>query len=216
MLTVTWAHAMALWTLTQTIPSSATVATPDIVVQAALVSMPEPASVPMPVEAPPEVAPKPAKAAPAARKPTPTTERIIRNEPASEAPVESTVLATAPGEQSAPSGWSTPAAPTEVAAPPPAAPVIELPSSKAAYLDNPSPPYPSMSKRLGEQGTVLLRVMVGIDGKASEVQVKRSSGYERLDHTALKTVQGWTFRPGTRNGTPEPMWYDVPIVFQLG
>ena len=42
--------------------------------------------------------------------------------------------------------------------------VCELPSSDADYLQNPKPPYPSMSKKLNEQGTVIMRVLIGADG----------------------------------------------------
>lgn len=72
-----------------------------------------------------------------------------------------------------------------------------------------------MSKRLREQGTVLLSVRIDETGKATDAQLKRSSGFERLDEVALKTVLGWRYRPGTRNGVPEPMWFDVPIRFEL-
>ncbi|MEO8857862.1 MAG: energy transducer TonB, partial [Burkholderiaceae bacterium] len=88
-------------------------------------------------------------------------------------------------------------------------------SSDAGYLQNPKPLYPPMSKRLQEQGTVLLDVLVGADGSAKKVQLKRSSGFDRLDKAALSTVQQWRFVPGTRAGVPEAMAYDVPITFRL-
>lgn len=94
------------------------------------------------------------------------------------------------------------------------APVM-LPSTNADYLNNPTPPYPRVSKRLGEQGTVLIRVLINTEGRAEKAEVRTSSGYTRLDDTALSTVQAWRFVPGQRNGVPEAMWFNVPIHFVL-
>jgi periplasmic protein TonB len=118
------------------------------------------------------------------------------------------------------------AAATHVSAPPvptagkdtqgtPAAPTIELPSTQANYLNNPPPAYPRLSRRLGEQGKVVLRVLIGPDGKAEQAQIVASSGYDRLDQTALSTVLGWRYVPGKRNGVAEAMWFNVPIQFVL-
>ena len=97
----------------------------------------------------------------------------------------------------------------------PAAPAVELPSTRASYLNNPKPPYPASSKRLGETGTVLLRVLVGADGSAERVALKKSSGFDALDSSALDTVRRWRFVPGKRNGLPVAMEYTVPIAFRL-
>jgi protein TonB len=103
----------------------------------------------------------------------------------------------APPAPNAPTGVVAPpaplppvAAPVAVAAPPapPAPPRIELPSSDADYLQNPRPAYPSQSKRLGEQGKVLVRVLIGTDGTAHKAEIKQSSGFDRLDQAALTTV----------------------------
>lgn len=102
-----------------------------------------------------------------------------------------------------------------VPAAPPAPARVELPSSDAAYLNNPKPAYPALSRRLGEQGKVLVRVLIGVDGKAEQVEIRRSSGYERLDQSALATVRSWRYVPGKRNGIPEAMWFEVPIVYVL-
>ncbi|MGL4230275.1 MAG: energy transducer TonB [Casimicrobium sp.] len=110
-------------------------------------------------------------------------------------------------------------APTSHAPPPPPAPVmqpkIELPSSNADYLNNPAPPYPPQSKRLGEQGRVLLRVYVSDTGTPQHIELKQSSGYSRLDEVALATVMKWKFVAGRRNGVAEAMWVNVPVVFEL-
>lgn len=92
---------------------------------------------------------------------------------------------------------------------------IEPPDSTAGYLDNPAPPYPPVSRRLGEQGLVLLRVWVEADGRPGKVELKRSSGHERLDRAAMQVVQRWRFAPGKRGGWPEAMWAEVPLQFVL-
>jgi protein TonB len=106
------------------------------------------------------------------------------------------------------------AAPTAPPAPP-APPRVELPSSSADYLNNPRPPYPPLSKRLGEQGKVVVRVFIEANGAASKAEIRSSSGYDRLDQTALQTVLKWRYAPGKRNGVAEAMWFNVPISFVL-
>jgi len=98
---------------------------------------------------------------------------------------------------------------------PPAPPRIELPSSDAAYLNNPKPGYPAISKRMGEQGRVVLRVLIGPDGVPQKVEINKSSGFDRLDRQAQESVMRWRFVPGKRNGVPEAMWNLVPINFVL-
>ena len=135
-------------------------------------------------------------------------------------PVATPAPAPAPA---APAGESTPqppaaamAAAVSTAPPgPPAPPRLELPSSDAAYLNNPKPPYPVLSKRLGEQGKVVVRVLIGTDGTAQQAEIRTSSGYDRLDQAALTTVLKWRYVPGKRGGVAEAMWFNVPINFVL-
>lgn len=92
---------------------------------------------------------------------------------------------------------------------------VVLPSTSADYLNNPAPPYPRVSKRLGEQGTAVIRVLINTEGRAEKAEVRTSSGHARLDDTALNTVLAWRFVPGQRNGVAEAMWFNVPIRFVL-
>jgi protein TonB len=93
---------------------------------------------------------------------------------------------------------------------------VVSPSSSAAYLHNPPPDYPPMSRLRHETGTVVVRVLIGVDGRAQAAQIEKTSGYVRLDDAALTTARDrWRYRPGTRGGVPEAMWYDVPIQFVL-
>jgi len=85
----------------------------------------------------------------------------------------------------------------------------------AAYLRNPKPSYPNLSRRLSEQGTVLLRVFVTMSGDATRIELKESSGFQRLDKSALDAVQNWKFMPARRGEQPVAAWVIVPIKFSL-
>lgn len=85
----------------------------------------------------------------------------------------------------------------------------------AAYLKNPAPPYPPLSKRMGEEGKVTLRVLVSNNGLAEKVELEASSGSPRLDSSALKTVRDWKFIPAQRGGQAVQSWVLVPISFKL-
>lgn len=98
----------------------------------------------------------------------------------------------------------------------PAAPATAvLPSSNADYLNNPAPSYPAISRRLGEQGKVVIRVLIGKDGMPQQGDIHQSSGYARLDQAALRAVMGWRYVPGQRDGMAQDMWFNVPINFAL-
>ena len=99
--------------------------------------------------------------------------------------------------------------------PPPPPAKVELPTSKADYLHNPPPDYPRMSKRLGEQGRVVVKVLIGEDGRPQKVELFTSSGFERLDKSAMEAAMRWRYVPGKRGGVAEAMWYQVPIQFTL-
>jgi protein TonB len=104
-----------------------------------------------------------------------------------------------------------------------AAPVPEQPPEvtmnsemlTAIYLRNPKPTYPNLSRRLGEQGTVLLRVYVTVEGNATKVELKSSSGFPRLDRAAHDAVQSWMFVPAKRGEQAVDAWVVVPIKFSL-
>ena len=95
------------------------------------------------------------------------------------------------------------------------APSLIGPSADADYLKNPPPAYPRASRRLGEQGTVIVRVFISTQGLPEKAEVRTSSGFARLDQAALEAVQRWRFVPGRRSGTPEAMWFNIPVRFVL-
>jgi protein TonB len=114
--------------------------------------------------------------------------------------------------------------PQQPPAPPPAAaPIGAVPALVAItaarfdadYLHNPKPVYPHASRRLGEQGKVLLRVYVSAAGLAEKVEVKLGSGFARLDQAAEEAVGRWRFVPARRGEQAIAAWVQVPITFQL-
>jgi protein TonB len=123
--------------------------------------------------------------------------------PAPLAPVEAPApVAAAPAERVAP------------VAPPAPVPIVP-PNFNAAYLNNPAPAYPTLSRRMGEEGRVVLRVHVSEDGMPTQVQLKTSSSHPRLDEAALEAVRRWRFAPARRGDKPVAAWVLVPISFSL-
>ncbi len=218
-------HAVALWALQSGLLRRAAEATLPAVLMAEVIG-PAPALAPAPAPAiaqvPRDAAPAPARPAPLPtdRSPPPVTASPA---PAPLPPMAATPSAAAvapPAEPSAGKGASTSSASPGTAAASAqtgtaAAARVDLPSSDADYLNNPKPPYPPLSRRLGEQGKVVLRVLIGADGTAQKAEIRQSSGFERLDQAALATVLKWRYVPGKRGGVPEAMWFNVPINFVL-
>ena len=144
---------------------------------------------------------------------------VKRLQPPPERPVPPVVLAT---QTAAPAAIEVPIQPepkpaTPVVAeakPAPPAPVTP-PNFNADYLDNPAPVYPTLSRRMGEQGRVMLRVYVDVDGAPSKLEVRSSSGSERLDQSALDAVRRWKFAPAKQGDKAVAAWVVVPISFNL-
>ncbi len=107
---------------------------------------------------------------------------------------------------------AAPAEPKPVA--PPAEPVSQA-RFDADYLRNPAPPYPPLARRMGEEGKVVLRVSVNPLGTADSVEIRTSSGSQRLDESAQKTVRNWKFIPAKRGDVAVQSWVLVPIIFKL-
>jgi protein TonB len=169
-------------------------------VMVSLIAPPAPQPKPQPPELPPR--PKPVvKATPKPPEPAPLTVA-----PA-EAPSPSPIVAPPPPPP------PPPAEPAPVIVAPPL--VVTAPIFDADYLDNPAPHYPIASRRGGEQGRMVLRVLVNPGGSADEVQIRTSSGFVRLDEAARDTVRRWRFVPAKRGDEPVAAWVLIPISFRL-
>lgn len=137
----------------------------------------------------PEIKPEP--------KPEPKPRVIEPEAPAAPEPVV---------QEQTPPAMETPPSPVQLDA---------EPDYRADYLNNPRPPYPLVARRMGYQGKVMLNVEVLAEGRAGEVKLQTSSGYDILDKAALQTVKTWKFSPAKRFGQPVTQWFLVPIKFSL-
>ena len=134
--------------------------------------------------------------------------------PANPAPVIA-AASNAPNPVTAPSAPATPPPPAVENVAPATVVAVTAPLFNAAYLNNPAPSYPPVSKRMREQGQVLLRVLVNTTGRADDVQLRTSSGFPRLDDSARDTVRDWKFVPARRGNEAVAAWVLIPISFRL-
>ena len=165
------------------------------------------------IVASPREAPAEKALPPVVRRPEPRRAQVlITTVPDRPGPADLSADDVRPREQAAPAAVEQ-AAPAAVEQAAPAA--VTQPRFDADYLNNPKPAYPSMSKRLGEEGQVLLRVLVGQEGGAEQIQVLRSSGFARLDEAAQAAVSRWRFIPAKVGNDATTAWVQVPVTFEL-
>jgi len=110
-----------------------------------------------------------------------------------------------------PSSGIAPPAP----APLPAGPVTLASELSVSCPERTAPGYPKFSQRLGEEGTVMLRVELNETGQVAAARVNSSSGYARLDEAALAAVLTWRCTPATRDGAPVRAVAMQPFKFML-
>ena len=197
-------HGVALWALQTGLIRRVVEVLVPVQMLSEFIEPPKPRVIPPPA-LPKVVAPAVVRKA-ESLPPPPMPLAIADPTPAPQAPV---------GVVAVPKALAPITAPVATTPAPVAAPKVELPSSDADYLQNPKPSYPAMSKRLGEQGKVVVRVLIGVDGVVQKAEIRQSSGFERLDQAALMTAQRWRYVPGKRGGVAEAMWFNVPINFVL-
>ncbi|KRG71895.1 energy transducer TonB [Stenotrophomonas chelatiphaga] len=93
----------------------------------------------------------------------------------------------------------------------PAAPAT--PPTEVAAVKTPPPQYPIELACSGVGGTTTLKVVVGVEGKPTDVTQLTSSGNPQLDEQARTAVQGWQFNAASRNGQKIPATIQVPVSF---
>lgn len=206
---VTFAHAglLGLLLLAPNTPEPITPPRPLMVsLIETQVEAPQPQAKPEPKPQPPKPVAKPLPTPVLAAKPTPT-------------PIPQTVAAPlepTPLPEPVPEVLPPPAPVAEAPKPAPSLPPAPTPPHPADYLNNPKPSYPALSKRLGEEGTVRLNILVNPDGSVARLELAKSSGHPRLDRSAMNTVQSsWKFEPARQGGKPVAAWVIVPIQFTL-
>ena len=109
------------------------------------------------------------------------------------------------------------AEPVPAPAPPPPAPpqTVSAGDLSSSMVHAPPPRYPTESRRKREEGTVLLAVLLGTDGRVADIRIARSSGHERLDQAALRAVRQWRWSPTMRGGAAVQIRGTVEIPFVL-
>jgi len=151
-------------------------------------------------------------------KPLPVKPKVRRPQPVEPPPVLTAATdAPAPYAAPPPPPALKPAEPVAqpALAVPKALPPVTPPSFNADYLHNPAPVYPPLARRMGQQGKVMLRVLVNADGTADKVELRMSSGANLLDNAALEAVKRWRFVPARQGSEPVTAWVLVPITFTL-
>ena len=150
-------------------------------------------------------------------KPLPPPPKAVRRPPQVQPQPVLAVASQAPGPSSFAVAPQPPAPPAQpIAAPPaPPAPPATIVAARfdADYLHNPKPVYPTLSRRNGEEGKVLLKVRVSAQGAALDVAISKSSGFGRLDSAAAEAVARWRFVPARRSDEPVESSVIVPITF---
>lgn len=173
-----------------------------------------------PVVQPPAPEPKPVvepKPQPVIKKPTPRPQEkptpVVQNEPSPVA--ESVPQETAPPP---PVAAASPVAakPAEVVEKPqPVEPPKPEVVTSVSYLRKPELMFPAISRRLGEEGTVIIRVLVSEAGEPASMEVRKTSGYPRLDQAGIEAVKKARFIPPKKNNKPMSVYVDLPLTFSL-
>lgn len=154
---------------------------------------------------PPQEQPKPVKAAAV---PSP----IVAPPPLVQSPAPPPIIATSP---TPPPQVTVPAPPSP--APPAPVPVVAHAGDLSSTMIEATPPrYPIESRRKREQGTVVLTVVLALDGTVADLSVSRSSGFDRLDQAALAAVRRWRWSPTRRAGVPVMVkgLVEIPFILQ--
>lgn len=210
-------HALAIWALQSGLLMRAVEMVVPVEVIAQIIEPPKPVIPPPPVvpkEPPPPVKQAVVKPAP----PVPQMQalpQILAVETPTPAP-----SAPAPVQIAAPAPILPPSVPVAAVATPspvavPVATAKVLPSTDADDLYNPNQRYPRMSQTMGEQGTVMVRILIGANGLPLKAELQKTSGFERLDQAALDFVMQSRYKPGTLGGKPTEMWMGREVKYIL-
>lgn len=206
-------HAAALWALQSGLLRKAAEVVVPVELLAQIIEPPRPAPPPPP---PP---PPPAPPKKEVVKPPPRPQAVRETRPMPPPPNAPTGVVEPPPP--APPAPETPPAPPAPPAPPPAPPAPpaqkELTGAQAQWVVKPPLVFPSMSKRLGESGTVVVRIIFDSDGNAKRATVVTSSGYERLDVAGREAALRSRIAINLPAGTPRsPEYaYTAPLAFVL-
>ena len=103
--------------------------------------------------------------------------------------------------------------PSALSAPSLPAPLIVRAQPK--YKQNPAPEYPSLARKRGWQGKVVLEVVILADGSVEQVRLHSGSGFALLDKAAITGVGRWRFSPEMHDGKAVASKVLVPVNYTL-
>ncbi|SFK96624.1 energy transducer TonB [Lysobacter sp. cf310] len=86
-------------------------------------------------------------------------------------------------------------------------------STEPLAVSTPPPAYPMELGCEDIGGTTVLKVVIGVEGKPTDIRIVQTSKTKQLDDAAVAAVRGWTFRAATRAGKPTPVSIQVPVTF---
>ncbi|ARM00247.1 energy transducer TonB [Burkholderia pseudomallei] len=139
--------------------------------------------------------------------------------PVAQAPSQHEIAAPEPAPPAPPAPAApAPATPAASAAPAAGKPTMALSAPKnVTHIDCSivQPDYPLLSRRHGETGTAMVRFVVGLTGRIENLELKKSSGYDRLDQAALDAMHASSCKPYLENGEPIRAAYTQPFNFNL-
>jgi protein TonB len=162
------------------------------------------------------ITPPPPKKREEPKPPPPPKPRPIEKPQPRQIVAETPVIAPADPVAPPPPPRPAPAIEAPPAPPPrPAEPVMLGSELSVACPERTPPRYPHHSRRMGEEGSVVLRVELDEHGNVSTARVATSSGFTRLDEAALAAVRGWRCVPPTHHGRPARAVAVQPFNFVL-
>lgn len=99
--------------------------------------------------------------------------------------------------------------------PTPAPPMLIGPSLDGRYAEDFQPGYPAEERRAEREGRVVVRVLIGVDGRVKQVERVSATSDAFFRVTERQAMARWRFKPATRGGIPEEAWYRVALRFEL-
>lgn len=209
--TMLGAHLLAGWALLQ-VPAVRQAAAEVAPMMVDLIApTPEAPPPPPPPMVQPKTPPPPAAVIAARPPPVPTIDPVFTAPPPPPTPV--------PPPDTPPAPPAPPVPPAPVAPPMPPAPAPAAPRqvvlTDSDWVRVPEIEYPLASRRLKEEGTVVVRALIDTRGVPKQVVLQRSSGHTRLDQQALRAAMTARVKPRTENGVPFEFWIAMPLAFEL-
>lgn len=224
-------HAAGLWALLgHTLQPAASAPALQVAMVMLINEAPAVMAAPPAVQPPPQVRPKPPQPAPPtppkrqASPPLPLPMAVpvitaaavpVRTElPLPSSETASAVAVTSPAAVAPYAAEDKASAPVQVAKAAPARGAARQ-IEHVDYLRAPVLQYPSASRRFGEQGRVVLRVLIGPDGQPEKIELHEASAFQRLNDAAIEAARRALYKPYTEDGVAQPAWALVALSFQL-